>query len=193
MRRLWTCAYRLSSGESWSGNEVRMRSGDPGPDRPRARREGPDLTHEQQESCQGRVARRSSVMPSLSSFAVARGCLNVPDAAQGSAAKCVSWVRPRYPQLRSRALRGANVLRVCRAAAPPPAKAHRRAARSAFAFPNSSATPTHSSARNLISAGRQCKMPLPALGWRLVGCTHQPLGCRIVLYQRCGDATADHR
>ena len=29
---------------AWSGNEVRMRSGDPGPDRPRARREGPDLT-----------------------------------------------------------------------------------------------------------------------------------------------------
>ena len=38
-----TAAQRLSSCEGWSGNEVRMRSGDPGPDRPRGRREGPDL------------------------------------------------------------------------------------------------------------------------------------------------------
>src|SRR4051794_14841332 len=28
----------------WSGNEVRMRSGDPGPDRPRPPGEGPDLS-----------------------------------------------------------------------------------------------------------------------------------------------------
>ena len=47
-----TPAQRLSNRGGWSGSEVRMRSGNPGPDRPRVHREGPDLTISLQEACQ---------------------------------------------------------------------------------------------------------------------------------------------
>src|SRR6516162_72155 len=45
LRCTWAFAHRLGMARSWSGNEVRMRSGDPGPDRPppTRRKPGPDL------------------------------------------------------------------------------------------------------------------------------------------------------
>src|SRR5262245_52292427 len=66
-----------------------------------------------------------------------------------TSARCPRLVLP----LRPRRLLAANDLRACRAAAPPPAREHRRAARPTSAYQDSLITPPTLSRHNLISAG----------------------------------------
>src|ERR1700730_10952461 len=78
-----------------------------------------------------------------------------------------SWASRQYALLlrpRSAVPQGANAPRACRAVAPRLAKTNRRAARYAFASPDSSETPPSFPARNLIPAGSRGKIPAPRLG-----------------------------
>src|SRR5580704_1789962 len=77
------------------------------------------------------------------------------------------WASRQYALLlrpRSAVPQGANAPRACRAVAPRLAKTNRRAARYAFASPNSSETPPSFPARNLIPVGSRRKIPAPRLG-----------------------------
>ena len=164
-----------------------MRSGDPGPDRPRERRESPDLS-----ICSTRIVpeRRGvrGTMPLLFYASLVRSSASSLWPSRNSAVN-ESFPRGccRSPRLRRHALPEANVARACRPAAPPPARGHRRAAQFLSAFPNSFTTPPQSTVpqRNLCRPTPQIAL-LQALGGRLVGHMRAPLGWRIVFREGMG-------
>src|SRR5215472_3171697 len=136
MRGFPTSSWRLSRKESWSGNEVRMRSGNPGPDRPRpgTARPGPR-----------RFATR--IVPSYAVFFFHLGGEGLREAAE-----ICRLLRRGVRLLPARGLLGIDFIRCAvpmvlmlsvRVSLPLP-RAHRHAVRSDFACPNSSATPPQS-------------------------------------------------
>jgi hypothetical protein len=158
-----TFAQPLNTPCGWSGNEVRMRSGDPGPDRPRERCESPDLTIPATR-CVPNLRSAASATP-LPSFVLLANHSSTSAYPHGSSAVGRAlWRGWPPPRLRPHGLPDANVPRAFREVDLPAAKGHRHVARSASAFLGSSTTPPHPTIPNLIPTGCRRKRVAVSLG-----------------------------